>query len=97
MYNGLRIGHEIPACSKTSILRQHQASSAFMAAGCTFGSMLEGEANNIVGNAEIHFARTGHLADQLLRQQYPYSPVGVARVPRTLHECILVEGRELET
>jgi hypothetical protein len=80
-YKGLRIGHEIPACSRTSVHSQIQGAIDLVTATCTFRSMLKRETDYVIRDTKVHLARTSCLADQLLRQQYPYSTVGVASVP----------------
>jgi hypothetical protein len=65
-YKGLRIGHEIPACSRTSAYSQRKVLIDPIASMCTFRCMLEREADNVIRDTKIQLAGASRLANQLL-------------------------------
>jgi hypothetical protein len=62
----LRIGHAIPACSRTSAYGQLKVVIDLIASMCTFRGMLEREADNVIRDTKIQLAWASRLANQLL-------------------------------
>jgi hypothetical protein len=62
----------------------------------TLRSMLEGKADNIVGETKVVLSRTGVFAYDLLRKQHFYSSILLSCIPGTLHKNILEKWGKFE-